>query len=106
MVVQLPEWKRWRISGEGLAWEVQELHPRKDGDTWDATNYFPSLEGAIGYAYERTLRESAETAGGMDAMAEESIRILLENIASPHAPRYETVPVTVQLRESARPLGE
>ena len=40
----------------------------------------------------------------VDALAEESIRILRENIASPHPPRYESVPVMVQLRESARPL--
>lgn len=35
-------------------------------------------------------------------MAEESIRILLENISELREPRYETVPVTMELKESAQ----
>lgn len=57
MVIQLPEWDGWRISGEALSWEVQKLVRKKQGEVWEPTNYFPSLDAAIGYAYERTLRE-------------------------------------------------
>ena len=35
-------------------------------------------------------------------LARRSMEILLENMQSPVAARYETVPVTVQLRESIR----
>lgn len=38
----------------------------------------------------------------VDALAEESIRILRENIAELRPPRHETVPVSVELKESAR----
>ena len=54
MIIQLPEWDGWRISGESIAWEVQAI--TKKGE-WRATNYFSTLDAAMGYAYERTLRE-------------------------------------------------
>ena len=58
MVIQLPEWDGWRISGEALSWEVQQqARNGKDAGKWYPTNYFPSLDSAIGYAYERTLKE-------------------------------------------------
>ena len=38
----------------------------------------------------------------VDALAEESIRILLENIPQLRQPRHKTVPVTVELKESIR----
>ena len=38
----------------------------------------------------------------VDALAEESIRILLENIPTIRPPRHETVPVQVELKESIR----
>ena len=38
----------------------------------------------------------------VDALAEESIRILLENIPTLKPPRHETVPVEVELKESVR----
>ena len=40
----------------------------------------------------------------VDALAEESIRILLENIPVLQPPRHETVPVQVELKESIRNL--
>lgn len=57
MIIQLPEWDNWRISGEALSWEVQKVIHKKQGDVWEPTNFFSSLDAAIGYAYERTLRE-------------------------------------------------
>lgn len=38
-------------------------------------------------------------------LADHSIRLLLENIARPQPPRYETVDVRVMLRESVRKIG-
>ena len=57
MIIQLPEWDGWRISGESNAWEVQKVVHKKQGDVWEATNYFSTLDAVMGYAYERTLRE-------------------------------------------------
>ena len=39
---------------------------------------------------------------GVDAMARRSVEMLLENISASRPPRYETVPFTVELRESTR----
>ena len=64
MIIQLPEWKDWRISGEKLDWQIQELakdKTKEGGTRWKATNFFPTLEAAIGHAYERTLRESPKS---------------------------------------------
>ena len=46
-----------------------------------------------------TIRQSVEL------LAEHSIRILLENIDSPRQPRYETVSVSVELKESTRHIN-
>lgn len=63
-VIQLPEWEGWRIAGsdDGM-WEIQEYEEKggKGKQRWRATNYFANLEDAIGYAYERTLRESPKS---------------------------------------------
>lgn len=62
MVIQLPEWDGWRIEGKDFSWEVQQQRKNgKQAGEWNATNYFPTLESAIGYAYERTLRESPKS---------------------------------------------
>lgn len=59
--IRLPEWENWRIAGEDKEFEVQRLVDGKNGPEWRATNYFSTIEGAIGYAYERTLRESPKS---------------------------------------------
>ena len=62
MVIQLEEWKGWRISGENTAWEIQQQSKKgKRAGEWYATNWFGTLDAAIGYAYERTLRESPKS---------------------------------------------
>ena len=45
-----------------------------------------------------TIRQS------VDELAEQSIRLLQENMETHQAPRYETVPVAVELRESIRDI--
>lgn len=58
MVIQLPEWDGWRIAGGDLAWEVQvQAKKGKSAGSWSPTNYFSTFDAAMGYAYERTLRE-------------------------------------------------
>ena len=58
MVIQLEEWDGWRVAGGDHAWEVQQQHEKgKQAGEWYATNWFSSLDAAIGYAYERTLKE-------------------------------------------------
>lgn len=49
-----------------------------------------------------TVPKLATVRQDVDALAEESIRILRENIAELQPPRYETVPVRVELKESAK----
>lgn len=65
MIIQLEEWKNWRISGESLDWQIQEYvkdAKEPSGYRWKGTNFFPSLDAAMSHAYERTLRESKATA--------------------------------------------
>lgn len=62
MIIKLPEWTDWRIEGSDLDWQIQKVVHRKKGDTWEGTNFFPSLDAALSFAYERTLRESKATA--------------------------------------------
>jgi len=70
-VIQLPEWGGWRVAGSDTDWQVQTLKRRKDGDSWEGTNFFPSLEFAIAKAYERALRESgADIESGEQLVAE------------------------------------
>lgn len=58
MIIQLPEWDGWRIEGTNLDWQIQQRTTNKGAEQWNATNYYSAIEYAIGYAYERTLRES------------------------------------------------
>lgn len=59
MIVQLPEWDGWRVSGEGMDWQIQvQIRKGKKAGQWEATNSFPTLDSAIGFAYERTLRKN------------------------------------------------
>lgn len=75
MIIQLPEWKDWRIAGGNLDWQIQKVVHKKQGDVWEATNFYPSLEAAIGAAYERTLRESPKTAVDVREVAAECERV-------------------------------
>lgn len=55
MVIQLPEWNGWRIEGKEMDWQVRKLTEKGE---WRPTNFFPSLDAALSFAYERALRES------------------------------------------------
>ena len=78
MIIQLPEWDGWRISGERLDWQMQELindARAEGGKRWKGTNFWPSLEYAIGAAYERTLRESGKKLDGPNEWLDECKRV-------------------------------
>ncbi|MBQ7800691.1 MAG: LacI family DNA-binding transcriptional regulator [Oscillospiraceae bacterium] len=49
-----------------------------------------------------TVPKLATVRQDVNALAEESIRILIENISGLREPRYETVPVSIELKESAK----
>lgn len=83
MIVQLPEWKDWRIEGSGNDWQVQKLHKRKDGgQKWEGTNFFPSLHYAVAFAYEKALRKSPAKAETVEAMEAECRRVKDELVAA------------------------
>lgn len=62
-----------------------------------------SVMGFDGLAIgEFTVPRLSTVAQDVQELAERSIRMLLENISTPQPPRYETVPVRVAWRESAK----
>lgn len=61
IVIQLPDWDGWRIAGSDNEWQMQRIVKGKHGETWKGTNFWPSIEFAVGAAYERTLRERGVT---------------------------------------------
>jgi len=76
MIVQLPEWKDWRIEGSSNDWQVQRLRKHKDGgQKWEGTNFFPSLHYAVAFAYEKALRKSPTKAETVDDMKAECKRV-------------------------------
>lgn len=82
MVIQLPEWKNWRIEGNDRDWQVQRLIDGKNGEEWKNTNFFPSLHYAIAFAYEKALRKSPTKAETVDAMYAECRRVKDELVAA------------------------
>ncbi|HAM16033.1 MAG TPA: hypothetical protein DCP91_09300 [Eggerthellaceae bacterium] len=76
MIIQLPEWKTWRISGYGIDWQVQQQYQKgKQAGEWYGVKFFSSLQYAIGEAYERTLRESPAVADSSELLLAECERV-------------------------------
>ena len=78
MIVELPEWDGWRVSGERLDWQIQEYvkdAKEPSGHRWKGVKFYPAIEHAIGAAYERTLRESPKTAVDVREVAAECERV-------------------------------
>lgn len=78
MIVELPEWDGWRVSGERLDWQIQEYvkdAKEPSGHRWKGVKFYPAIEHAIGAAYERTLRESPKTAVDIREVAAECERV-------------------------------
>lgn len=81
MVIQLPEWNGWRVSGSGTDWQIQVIRKRTTReDTWEGTNFYSSLANALEAAFEKTLRESGEKVDDLRKLARE-IRRAKEEIA-------------------------
>ena len=73
-VIQLPEWDGWRIEGEGLSWEVQELVNDKKsegGKRWKGVKFYSALEYSVGEAYERTLKECGKEFTSLEELVDE-----------------------------------
>ena len=78
MIIKLPEWDGWRVAGSDTDWQIQEYvkDAKADGGhRWKGVNFFGSLEHAIGFAYERTLRERGEKVGEENAWLDECRRV-------------------------------
>ena len=60
-----------RISGEGIDWQVQTTHKKgKSAGEWYGRYFFPSLEHAVGKAYELALMADEKNVGLADVPAE------------------------------------
>lgn len=78
MIIKLPEWDGWRVAGSDTDWQIQEYvkDAKADGGhRWKGVNFFGSLEHAIGFAYERTLRESGVVAESFEGAQAECKRV-------------------------------
>ena len=71
MIIEIPGHK-FRVKGCEADWQVQYPNgTAKDGSqAWAGRYFFPSLEHAMGKAYELVLLESPEAAGFADVPAE------------------------------------
>ena len=56
MVIEIPGTDEWRICGASDGWQIQKRTKKRGEYFWNATNYFTSLEYAVGFAYEKMLR--------------------------------------------------
>lgn len=64
MVIEIPGYEDLRISGDNLDWQVQTVAKGgKSAGEWRASNYFPSLEHAIAFVYEKVLRDMDKKLG-------------------------------------------
>ena len=78
IVIQLPEWDGWRIAGSDNDWQMQvykENGGKANGPRWVGTNFWPSLDFAIGSAYERTLRECGKDFKSLEELVDECRRV-------------------------------
>ena len=71
MIIEIPGCK-FRVKGSGIDWQVQYPVERKDGkgDGYSGKYFFPSLEYAIGKAYELALMDSGAVVDMNDVPAE------------------------------------
>ena len=71
MIVEIPGHEDWRIAGSDNDWQIQTTHKNgKSAGEWYGTNFFGGLEYAVGFAYERILRESGDAVDLADVPAE------------------------------------
>ena len=81
MVIEIPGCN-FRIKGEDCDWQIQYRQKRgEDGESWNGKYFFPSLDFAIGKAYELILRNSAAKVDVKKA-ADECRRVKDELIAA------------------------
>lgn len=83
MIIQLDE--KTRISGNARDWSVEKLRTRKGVEEWQGTNYFPSLEYALQFAFEKQLKSSTAVAATLDDYVDELNRCKGEILAAMRA---------------------
>lgn len=71
MIVEIPGRDDLRIEGTSLDWEVQTaIKNGKQAGEWKSTNYFPTLDSAIEFVYERKLKEDDKVLFPADVVSE------------------------------------
>ena len=81
MIIEIPGCS-FRVSGEGIDWQIQYEKKRKTREnTWEGRYFFPSLEFAIGKAYELALMENTQTVD-ISQICDECTRIKKQLIAA------------------------
>lgn len=76
MIIQLPEWDGWRISGADNEWEIQTQYKKgKSAGEWRGIRFYPALEWAVDAAYERTLQECGKEFMSLSEMVEECHKV-------------------------------
>ena len=83
MIIQLDE--KTRISGNARDWSVEKLRTRKGAEEWQGTNFFPSLEYALQFAFEKQLKSSTALAATLDDYVDELNRCKGEILAAMRA---------------------
>lgn len=58
MIIEIPGRDDLRICGEGTDWQVQSVYKNgKRAGEWFGTNFFSGAEFAVGFVYEKLLRD-------------------------------------------------
>lgn len=83
MIIQLDQ--KTRISGDSLDWRVEKLNKGKNGEYWQGTNFFPSLEHALQFAFDKKLAKSDRIAATLDDYVDELNRCKGEILAAMRA---------------------
>lgn len=83
MIIQLDP--KTRIFGNSAEWVVEKLRTRKGVEEWQGTNYFPSLEHALQFAFDKKLAKSGRIAATLDDYVDELNRCKGEILAAMRA---------------------
>lgn len=80
MIIQLDP--KTRIFGNSAEWVVEKLRTRKGAEEWQGTNYFPSLEHTLQFAFDKKLAKSGRIAATLDDYVDELNRCKGEILAA------------------------
>ena len=83
MIIQLDP--KTRISGDSIDWRVEKLTNGKNGEKWEGKNFFPSLEHALQFAFDKKLAKSNRITATLDDYVDELSRCKGEILAAMRA---------------------